>query len=384
MSEITERLFLYFLLLIDVISLRTCCITKIDRLVDSSMRPWQLIILAGVWLSLGGCVERIVEPADVFEDIHQGETYSSASQMIDDWYAVEAIDAQTFAINEPNSSQYNTSYLILGETRAIMFDAGSGERPAGSRTMREVAERYTSKPITLILSHFHYDHIHDATAFDEVALIDRPEIRSDVTDDGYRITAWESLGTERILKRVHLIADGKEIDLGGRTLQIFNLPGHTTESVVLFDRHRNQAFTGDFVYRHLGGIIAFAPGADLTAYNDNSTRLLQQTNADTQFFGAHGVPRFGRDWLILLESELQKMVQGEATYRYAAHYLAPGIPWRVQQNGEMYIYTTPLVTPSHFWSIWTFLIMAFVSILVLYGLVRVIRLLFASVGRTCA
>ena len=50
--------------------------------------------------------------------------------MIDDWYAVEAIDPQTFAINEPKSSQYNTSYLIIGNTRALMFDAGSGERPA--------------------------------------------------------------------------------------------------------------------------------------------------------------------------------------------------------------------------------------------------------------
>lgn len=345
------------------------------------MKLWLLIILAGGWLELTGCIERIVEPTDVFGDVHQGETYGPASTKIDDWYAVEAIDDQTFAINEPNSSQYNTSYLIVGETLAIMFDAGSGERPVGSRSMREVAERYTSKPITLILSHFHYDHIHDAATFDDVALIDRPEIRSDVTDDRYRITLWESLGTERILKNIHLIADGEAIDLGGRTLQIFNLPGHTPESVVLFDRHRNQLFAGDFVYRHLGGIIAFAPGADLAAYRDNSVRLLHLTNPDTEFFGAHGIPRFGRDWLRLLESELQQMVTGEATYRYATHYLAPNIPWWVHQNGELYIYTTPFVDPSLFWSTGTLLVVITVNLIFVFLLHRTRHLLLTQLRK---
>ena len=55
------------------------------------MRRWKLIALVIVCLSLAGCFERIVEPADVFGNIKQGETYSPASNMIDDWYAVEAI-----------------------------------------------------------------------------------------------------------------------------------------------------------------------------------------------------------------------------------------------------------------------------------------------------
>ncbi|OYT18022.1 MAG: hypothetical protein CCU26_18590, partial [Nitrospira sp. UW-LDO-01] len=213
-------------------------------------------------------MDRIAEPADVFGDVHRGETYSPASHMIDDWYAVEAIDAQTFAINEPKSSQYNTSYLLVGETRALMFDAGSGERPAGSRSIRRVAERYTGdKPISLILSHFHYDHISDAAAFDGVILIDRPDIRAAIRDGMYTIGPLESHGTDwRPLKVAQLGEDGEVLDLGGRRVEVFNLPGHTTESVVLFDRRRNQVFTGDFVYRHLGGIIAFASGSDLTAY----------------------------------------------------------------------------------------------------------------------
>lgn len=346
------------------------------------MVRWIPILLVTICFSLAGCFERIVEPTDVFGDVHQGETYSSASLMIDDWYAVEAIDAQTFAINEPKSSQYNTSYLLIGESKAIMFDAGSGERPPGSRSMREVAERYTSKPITLMLSHFHYDHIYDAAAFDGVILIDRPEIRTSIKHGIFTISPWESLDMEsRALTVATLIADGEVIDLGGRTLDVLNLPGHTTESVVLFDKKRNQTFTGDFIYRHLGGIIAFAPGADLTAYRDNSTRLLHLTNNDTQFFGAHGIPQFGRDWLILLDGELQKMVTGEATYRYATHYLAPGIPWRVFKNGDMYIYTTPLVAPLFFWSKWTLLVFTAIDLLSLFLLFQILALPFVSALR---
>jgi glyoxylase-like metal-dependent hydrolase (beta-lactamase superfamily II) len=346
------------------------------------MRPWLVIILVSGCFSLTGCFERIVEPVDVFGSVRQGELYSSASKMIDDWYAIEAIDTQTFAINEPNSFQYNTSYLIVGDARAIVFDAGSGERLPGSRSMREVAEQYTDKPITLILSHFHYDHIYDAATFDGITLIDRPEIRTSIKGGVFTISPWESLDTERrSLKVAYIIADGDVIDLGGRKLDVLNLPGHTTESTVLFDSVRNQVFTGDFVYRHLGGIIAFAPGSDLVAYKANSTRLLQLTNPDTLFFGAHGIPRFGRDWLTLLDSELEKIVRGEAEYRYVAHYLAPGIPWRVYQNDKMSIYTTPLVDPQLFWSKWMLLMFATVFILSLYVLHCIARLLFAPVQR---
>jgi len=98
---------------------------------------WMLIVAMIVSLGLSGCFERVVEPEDVFGAIRRGDTYSPASNMIDSWYAVEAIDGRTFAINEPKSSQYNTSYLIIGDERAVMFDAGSSERPAGSNRLRE-------------------------------------------------------------------------------------------------------------------------------------------------------------------------------------------------------------------------------------------------------
>ena len=97
----------------------------------------------------------------------------------------------------------------------------------------------------------------------------------------------------------------------------------------------------------------------------------------TRCFSAHGIPKFGRDWLTLLDSELDKIIRGEAEYRYVTHYLATVIPWRVYQNGELYIYTTPLVDPPLFWSKWMLLMLATVFILSLYLFHRIARLPFA-------
>jgi len=48
------------------------------------MRHWLPMIVVMASLGLVGCVERIVEPADVFGNVKQGETYAPASTMIDD------------------------------------------------------------------------------------------------------------------------------------------------------------------------------------------------------------------------------------------------------------------------------------------------------------
>lgn len=337
-----------------------------------------MLIVSLVGGSLLGCAAQLVDSEDIWGNIRPGQTYSPVSKMIDDWYAVEAIDGRTFAINEPKSEQYNTSYLIVGATRAIMFDAGCGERPARSSSMREVAGRLTDKPITLILSHHHYDHTGDAGSFEAgVTLVDRPELRAKIEGGTYTIGALESGGAiPSPLKVAGFIKDGDTIDLGGRRISAYNLRGHTNESVVLIDRERNLAFTGDHVYQHLGGIVAMTPQSDLPIYKANVGRLLALTDAKTRYLGAHGDPHFDRAWVSLIDSELGKMVAGTANYRYASHYLVPGkMPLRVLRNGDLYIYTTPLVDPGLFWSKWTLLAIGSVLLVALYSLVRLVRLL---------
>ena len=76
-----------------------------------------------------------------------------------DWYEVSYIEQKTYIFNEPKSSQGNVSYLILGDNRAIMFDTGSGENTNenGFRISHHL-EQITELPVSLLLSHFHFDH----------------------------------------------------------------------------------------------------------------------------------------------------------------------------------------------------------------------------------
>src|SRR5512134_1187466 len=72
---------------------------------------------------------------------------------MDDYFIVQVIDPQTFAIGEPRYHQQNFNYLIVGSQRAILFDAGPGQRD-----IRPIAEALTGRPITFVPSHFHFDH----------------------------------------------------------------------------------------------------------------------------------------------------------------------------------------------------------------------------------
>jgi glyoxylase-like metal-dependent hydrolase (beta-lactamase superfamily II) len=101
----------------------------------------------------------------------------------DDYYTIEQLDSRTIAIGEPRYYQQNISYLILGEDRAILFDAG-----AGSRKIRPVAEGLTNLPITFVPSHFHYDHVGDGLPFDRIAVVDLPHIRSRAREDQLTLT----------------------------------------------------------------------------------------------------------------------------------------------------------------------------------------------------
>ena len=54
----------------------------------------------------------------------------------DDYYTVEQIAPDTFAIGEPRYNQQNFNYLVVGTDEAILFDAGSGLRNAAAVAAR--------------------------------------------------------------------------------------------------------------------------------------------------------------------------------------------------------------------------------------------------------
>lgn len=218
--------------------------------------------------------------------------------MADDYFAVQDLGDHVYAIGEPRYYQANYSYLIIGARRALLFDAGSG-----TRDMRPVVARLTSLPVTILPSHLHYDHLAGIGPQDRVALVDLPSTRRRVAHGRFRAGRYEFLGMFDGLAApsfpvAEWIEPGAEIDLGGRSLRLLSTPGHTPQSVSLYDRKAHRLFTGDFIYPTM--LYAFLPGVSLTEYRRTTRDLLAKLPADTRLWTAHCCRReggFAAPWL---------------------------------------------------------------------------------------
>jgi hydroxyacylglutathione hydrolase len=207
----------------------------------------------------------------------------------EDYYVVGDMGEGAFAIGEPLYGQCNFSYLIVGTQRALLFDTGPGVRD-----ITPVVRALTSLPVEVLPSHLHFDHTGNLPRFDDIALPDLPQLRSQIHDGMFALGFYQSLGFVEGFKRLpfrvsHWLTPGSTIDLGERRLQLISVPGHTPESVVLFDLSANRLYAGDFIYP--SDIYAFLPGADLADYAASARRVAAILNDRTQIHGAHGCDR---------------------------------------------------------------------------------------------
>jgi glyoxylase-like metal-dependent hydrolase (beta-lactamase superfamily II) len=206
-------------------------------------------------------------------------------RMAGDYWAVERLNAGTFAIGEPRYYQLNYAYLIVGEKEALLFDAGSG-----TRDIRAVVRGLTALPVTVIASHLHYDHLGGIAGFRSIAMIDLPETRADVRGGVFVPGRYEFLGMidGLALPRFRVsrwIRPGSWIDLGGRRVRLLSTPGHTPTSASLYDPAFRQVFVGDYLYP--GPLYVQLPGARRSAYRTTATTLLDMLPVGTTIWAAH-------------------------------------------------------------------------------------------------
>lgn len=205
-------------------------------------------------------------------------------------FFVVQLDATTYAITEPYSWARNVNYLILGDERALLFDAG-----VGHYDIRPVVESLTKLPVTFMPSHFHYDHTGQGD-WSRIAIVDLPHIRSRADGNSLQPTWGEHLGSGEAIELPmwevsQWVAPNTTIDLGARELVLVYTPGHTDNSVSLLDIDRELMFTGDFISDG-GDLNSMFPTARLGDYLQSADKVLKRTQ-DMQgiiFRGAHASP----------------------------------------------------------------------------------------------
>ena len=182
-----------------------------------------------------------------------------------------------------------------------------------------MAEGLTQLPITFVPSHFHYDHVGDGLPFDRIAVVDLPHIRSRANDDQLTLTWQEHLGEPEgfdlpTFSVAEWLTPGTNVDLGGRVLKVIYTPGHTTDSISLFDAAANLLFAGDFMYQ--GPLFAFLANSSLGDYDQGAKHLSDVVNSETKIYGAHrlyppGAPVLCASDVKDLQNSLMKIKNGE-------------------------------------------------------------------------
>lgn len=162
-------------------------------------------------------------------------------------YAVSKISDSHYRISEGNVFME----LLIGTEKALLIDTGFG-----CGDLKRLVRSITGLPLLIVNTHGHPDHACGNWQFEETVWINRldldgcfgyntPEARRAAIPqekpDDFQEEAYLRGGTGNLA----FTHEGQVFDLGGLTLEVVNLPGHTAGSIGLLDRKGRQLFVGD-------------------------------------------------------------------------------------------------------------------------------------------
>lgn len=257
------------------------------------------------------------------------EIYDSLEkiQVSSDWFQVYRIDNNVIAMYEPFHFQGVISYLIIGSEKALLWDTG-----LGIDNIKNVVHELTDKPIIVLNSHSHFDHIGNNYLFDEVLVFDFIDAINRLKR-GYTSAELIPHTKERLFYKEtpagfdrsnyvippsnpKPVQDGDTIDLGDRILEIIHTPGHAYECIMLLDRKNKMLFTGDsyypgHLYAHFDGTVYGK--SDLEIYAKTMKRVSQLVPEINTIHPSHNHPVGDPAILIKVAEALELLVEGKVS-----------------------------------------------------------------------
>lgn len=157
---------------------------------------------------------------------------------------VHAYDPATYILRESKDISFEAPFLFLlfGNERAILFDTGATPDPDRfpvRRTIDALVEAWlASHPrsgyeLVVAHTHSHSDHTGGDSQFHGRA--------------STRIVGRSPEEVHRFFGLSSTAAGPQPFDLGGRTLDVFPIPGHHPASVAVYDRWTRLLLTGDTI-----------------------------------------------------------------------------------------------------------------------------------------
>lgn len=200
-----------------------------------------------------------------------------------EWYTVEQIDENIFAIAEDAHWEKARCYLFFGDDVSWLIDTGTG-----IGNIRTLIQSFTSSPVNVLTTHAHWDHIGGHADFENIYIHERdagwlrdgipvplPMMRADIAKVPFDVPqdskfVLETYVPPRVLSP-YLLQDGDIVTNSHFRLEVLHTPGHSPGSICLYERDRGILVTGDLVYR--GTIYAHYPSTDPKALYESYLTL---------------------------------------------------------------------------------------------------------------
>jgi glyoxylase-like metal-dependent hydrolase (beta-lactamase superfamily II) len=252
------------------------------------------------------------------------------------WFEVRLVDDDVYAILEPHHAEEVISYLILGADRCVLLDTGMG-----IDNIQRLVKEITDKPITVVNSHYHWDHVGDNHRFSHIAIHSAEASRLEETpcDDVLReamrpenfrgpAPAGFDRGEYRILpsRADRLLEDGEVLELGGRRLRVVHTPGHSPGSICLWSEEEGLLFSGDTVYA--GPLYAQLEDSDFAAYKRSMKRLAGLAPGLRIVLPGHNCTPLEAEVLLDMAEGFEDIAAGRASCRLQ------GSPWGLLRRFE--------------------------------------------------
>ena len=214
-------------------------------------------------------------------------------------------------------------YLVHGTDRALLIDTG-----LGTGGLKEHVETLTSLPYTVILTHGHVDHAGGAGEFTEVFL--HPQDRRIAAEHTVKAVRLNYLGWSDEALLIDPPADsifrdlkaGMCFDLGGETVEIFALSGHTPGSAAVLLKHERIMITGDAL--NSAAYLQLDHSLPLVQYRNSLLQFKKETDGlyDTILY-SHPHNKGGKEILPQMIDLCDEILSGKTVGRRRPDVIGP-------------------------------------------------------------
>lgn len=199
---------------------------------------------------------------------------------MNDWFTIDRIDEDTYMISEYCHWEETHCYLLNGTKSSLLIDTG-----LGIADISGLIDKLTDKPVIAGATHVHWDHIGGHRSFSDIYVyreevnwldggfpLPLQAVKSMAADrcdlpEGYDISVYQIFQG----KPARILADGDEIEIGGRRIQVIHTPGHSPGHMCFWEPDRGYLFAGDLAY--IGTLYANYPSTDPAAYLDSLKKM---------------------------------------------------------------------------------------------------------------